>query len=171
MFIRAKQNTSPVDAANLSRRPGVTRRRGIALAEVLVGGIMLAIALGVVLTVSARSLSTQAAGQSRLVASWLADELLTMVLVEGPAQYGMMYDTTGRFDPPFEDFQYDLDIRFQGQVVPYKVQAVVSWGPRSNERVEVETLIAVRQGDPEQPRQPFERVDRDARYYDEDEYE
>ncbi len=68
------------------RRFGTSRRtrKGFALVDVIVGGAMLGIGLGAIISVTARSLTQQSDGERRLVASWLADELLNMVLLEGP---------------------------------------------------------------------------------------
>jgi hypothetical protein len=152
----------------LQRRPYRGRRRGIALADAIIGGIILGLGLSVVLTVASRSLAMHTDGEKRLVASWLADELLTMVLVEGPDNYAMLYDTSGSFAPPFEEFSYEVDIETPDRGMPYRVRAVVQWGRRARDAVAVDTLIARRLGDPEQLREPYEPVDREARYYEEE---
>ena len=141
------------------------RRRGVALLDALVGGAMLGVGLAVVLSVTSRSLSTQTDGEKRLAAAWLADELLTMVLVEGPDDYPLLYDTSGSFSSPFEEFTYDVGIESLGRGAPYRVSAVVRWTDRERDAIRVETLIALRNGEPDQPREPLERVDRFARYY------
>jgi hypothetical protein len=140
-------------------------RRGIALIDVLVGGIMLGIGLSVILTVTSRALSRQTDGEKRLVASWLADELLSMVLVEGPDMYGRLYDTSGTFGPPFDDFAYIVDIEDQGIGVPYLVSAVIrwpSWNP--SDQIEVQTLIDLPRGEPDMTHAPPEPLDREDRY-------
>ncbi len=154
-------------APRTDRRRGRPRshRRGVALLDALVGGAMLGVGLAVVLSVTSRSLSTQADGEKRLAAAWLADELLTMVLVEGPDTYPMLYDTSGSFGSPFEAFTYDVGIESLGRGAPYRVSAVVRWADRERDAIRVETLIALRNGEPEQPREPFEPVDRLERYY------
>jgi Tfp pilus assembly protein PilV len=147
-------------------RPVPRRRRGIALFDAIIGGVILGIGLSVLLSITARSLAMQTAGEKRLTASWLADELLAMVLVEGPDRYPMLYDTAGAFGPPFEEFAYEVDITNLGRDAPYQVNAFVRWSDRPRDQVQVETLIALRAGEFEQLREPLEPVDRDARYYD-----
>ena len=144
-------------------------RSGFALIDVIIGGVLLGIGLAVVITITTRSLHTQTNGEHRLVAAWLADELLNMVLVEGPIEYPQLYDTHGRFDPPFEAFQYDLDIEDNGLGEPFSVTAGIRWeSGRGYSRIQVETLIAPRLGDPIQPRAPIEPIDRESRYYDDE---
>ena len=153
---------------NSSHRSRPGDRRGAALFDAIVGGVMLAIGLSVVLSVASRALTMQNNGEHRLVASCLADELLSMVLVEGPDNYPMHYDTTGGFGEPFEEYSYEIDIEDIGRGAPYRVNARVSWGSRASESIRVETLIALRKGEPEQLREPLERVDRFERYFGEE---
>jgi hypothetical protein len=155
-------------AAGRRKTRGAIRRRGIALADAIIGGVMLGIGLSVVLSVASRSLAMQTDGEKRLTAAWLADELLTMVLVEGPDNYPMLYDTSGTFGPPFEEFSFEVDIDTPDRGMPYRVTALVQWGRRARDAVLVDTLIARRLGDPEQLREPYEPVDREARYYEDE---
>ena len=151
--------------------PPCTSRRGIALIDALAGGMLLAIGIAVLLTIASRAIAAQADGERRLAAAWLADEALNLVLVEGPEAFKQLYDTNGRFDPPFEVFSYDIEIDDNGVGQPYTVTATVRWAhARHVRQLEVQTMIAERQGDEEQPRAPVEPVDREARWYDEDEY-
>jgi hypothetical protein len=145
------------------------RRRGIALMDVIVGGVMLGIGLAVVLSVTTRSLARQTEGEKRLTAGWLADELLTLVLVERPDRFPMLYDTASTFEPPFEEFAYLVEIEDLGRGLPYRVAAVVSWSDRQRDLVRVETLLARRLGEQEEEiREPLEPVDREARYYEDE---
>ncbi len=145
------------------------RRRGFALLDVIVGGVMLGIGLSVVLSVTSRSLATQSDGEKRLVASWLADGLLAMVLVEGPVEYPKHYHPRGEFAPPFDGFEFEIDIEDIGPSEPFRVTATVRWpGWRSYREVTAQTLIAQRLGDSFQPRAPAEPVDRFARYYEDE---
>ena len=57
------------------------RRKGIALIDVIIGSVMLAVGLAVVISMSSRSLLRQSNAERQITASWLADELLTMALV------------------------------------------------------------------------------------------
>lgn len=145
------------------------QRRGFALVDVIIGGIMLAVGLSVLLTITSRSLAMQTRGEKRIIAAWLADEVLSMVLVEGPDNYALIYDTGGRFQTPFDEYEYEVELEELGRDLPYRVTATIWWGDRATEQVVVQTDIALRKGDPEQPREPLTPLDRDARYYDDDE--
>jgi hypothetical protein len=148
------------------RRP---RRRGLALAEALLGGVLLAAGMTVVMSLSVRAMRAQVSGEKRMVAAWLADDLLNMVVAEGPANYERTFDTRGAFEAPFEDYAFELILEDLGRGVPWRATAVVSWGERPEQSVIVETLVSVRLGDEEPPREPFEEVDRDARWLDDEE--
>jgi hypothetical protein len=131
---------------------------------------MLGIGLAAVISITSRALATQSDGEKRLQAAWLADELLNMVLVEGPKDYGVLYDMAGAFYEPFEEFGYTVDIEDVTPDLLYRVTATVSWGERERDFIEVQALISQRQGDPEQLREPLEPVDREARWYEDEEY-
>lgn len=144
-------------------------RSGFALIDVIVGGVLLAIGLGAVISLTTRSLTVQTDSEKMITASWLADELLSTVVVEGPVDFPKLFDTSSRFDYPFEEFDYDVIIDDQGIGQPFRVTAVVRWaGGRGERFVQVQTLISERGGDPEQPRAPVEPVDRMARWYPEE---
>lgn len=145
------------------------RRRGIALIDVIVGAVMLGIGITAVISVSTRALADQVEGEHQLVASWLADELLSMVLVDGPVQYPKIHDTYGTFDAPFELYEYELDIEEQGPRQPFRVTAHIRWPNASGQgEVAVETLIADRLAEEPVPRLPIEILDRESRYYEDD---
>ncbi len=148
-------------------------RRGFALMDVIIGGVMLSIGLGVVLTLATRALASQAQGERQLVAAWLLDELLAMVVVEGPVEFPHLQSTHGRFDPPFDEFEFDVNLEDLGVGQPFLVTATVSW-PRGREKrqVQAQTYIATRFVDPENPfedRFPLEPIDRIGRWYGDDE--
>lgn len=156
----------------MMQRPRVRprpRRRGIALAEALLGGMLLAAGMSVVMSLSTRALRAQVHGEKKMTAAWLADDLLNMVLAEGPTEFERSLDRRGTFEAPFDEFGYELLTEDLGRGVPWRVTAVVQWGDRPNESVTVETLIAVRLGDEEPPREPYEEVDRDARWFEDEE--
>lgn len=142
-------------------------RRGAALVDVLVGGVILSIGLGIAMSVASRSLASQTDGEKQMVAAWLADELLAMVVMEGPVAYPQLHDTAGRFDAPFDEYTFDVGIDDQGIGLPFRVTAHVRWDGRGD-GVQIETLIAQRQGDPIEIREPFEPVDREGRYLEYD---
>ena len=145
-------------------------RRGVALMDVILGGVMLGIGLTVVMSLASRSMAIQAHAQKQLTAAWLVDELLSMVLVEGPVDYPKIHSTSGRFDFPFEDYEFDVVIEDIGLRQPFRVTAYVRWPHHASFRqAQAQTYIAERLGDPNQIRMPLEPIDRIGRYYDEQE--
>ena len=80
-----------------SPRTQTRTRRGIALMDVILGALMLGIGLTVIVSLASRSISLQAQSQRQLTAAWLVDELLAMVLVEGPVTSPKLHATDGRF--------------------------------------------------------------------------
>ncbi len=143
------------------------RHRGVALMDAIIGGVMLGVGLAVVVSLASRSIAIQAQSQHLLTAAWLVDELLAMVLVEGPQDYPKLYATSGRFEFPFEDYEYEVHIEDIGLRQPYKVTASVRW-PHGDDfrQAQAQTYIAQRLGDPDQTRIPVEPIDRIARHYD-----
>jgi general secretion pathway protein I len=149
-------------------RVGATRHartRGFSLVDVMIGSVMLAIGLAVIISLNSRSLANQVEGERQLTASWLADELLSMVMVDGPVDFPKLNDVSGQFEEPFEDFRYDVDIEDKGISEPFLVTALVKWDGAGGERkVQVQTLIAERGGEPGEPRAPAEMIDREERW-------
>ena len=145
------------------------RSRGFALLDAIVGGVLLGIGLAVTVSLASQSLGAQAHGRHQVTAAWLADELLAMVVVEGPVEYPNLHPRSGRFDPPFEQYQYDIEIDDIGLGKPFRVTAVVRWsGGRDERHIAAQTYIAERKGDPFQIRAPLEPIDRIERYYGDD---
>jgi hypothetical protein len=139
--------------------------------DVILAGVMLGVGLAVMLSLASRTLAMQSQGQKQVVAAWLLDEVLSMVLVEGPVVYPQLYPTHGRFDPPFEDYEYEVDIEDIGLREPLRVTATVRWAHgREMRQVNAQTYIAERQGDPMETRAPLEPIDRLGRYYDDEGY-
>lgn len=154
---------------NTRRPPVVPRQRGFALIDVIVGGVMLGIGITAVITVTSRSLAAQMEGERQLTASWLADELLSMVLVEGPENYPKLHDTFGSFDVPFENYEFEVDLQDQGPRQPFRVTAHIRWpSPRGSREISVETLIAARLAEEPMPRMPIDILDRESRYFDDE---
>ena len=146
------------------------RRRAFVLADVLIGGVMLGIGLITIISLTTRSLARQTEGEKRVVASWLADEILSMAVVEGPDRYRMLYDLDGHFAVPHDDFSYRIDIDTPPEGVPYRVGVEIRWSDRPADVLFIETLIAYRDVAPEEElREPLEMLDREARY-DEQEF-
>lgn len=154
------------------RRQRRVQRRGFTLAEVIVGAIILGIGLAAVVSVSSRAMMNHTRGERMIVASWLADELLAMVLVEGPQAYLTRRNLEGAFEEPFEEYTYTMEIEYFSDVEPYRVTAVVGWPPYDDSSlVEIQTWMAARQtwDDEELPeRAPEEPIDRMRRYYDDE---
>jgi Tfp pilus assembly protein PilV len=149
----------PVD---LSRK-----RRGVALIDVIIGAVMLGVCLAVLISLTGRSLASQTDGEKRVIASWLIDEIFAMVLIEGPIEYARRYDRIGRFYKPFDEFGFEVQIEDLGPGNPHRVTASVGWeSMRGVQSITAQTLIAERLGDPDQPRKPKERVDRETRHYE-----
>ena len=95
-----------------------------------------------------------------------------MVIAEGPRRYSMRQPAEGRFDAPFEDYDYTLTIRSRGDWVPYEVTATVLWMDRVGPmQVTVQTLAAPRQGEEDDWAnwRPDEPLDRDARTWGDEE--
>ncbi len=152
------------------RRCDVSRRarRGFALVDVIIGGVLLSVGLAVIISLATRSLRTQTDGEKTLTASWLCDELLSLVVVDGPVNYPRLHDSNGQFEFPFQDFSYDVELANQGNNLPYIVTARVSWDD-GRRAVQVQSLIAERNEDPDELRAPPEPIDRDERWYGEEE--
>jgi hypothetical protein len=139
----------------------------VILLDVILAGLMLGVGLAVMLSLASRTLTMQNEGQKHLVAAWLADEVLSMVLVEGPVIYPQLYPTHGRCEPPFEDYEYEVYIEDIGLRQPLRVTATVRWvHGRDIRQISAQTYIAERLGDPLETRAPLEPVDRLGRYYD-----
>lgn len=149
------------------KKPTTKQHRGLALIDVIIGSSMLAIGLAVIISMSSRSLIRQGDAERQITASWLADELLTMALVIGPDEYAKTNPKNGRFDPPFNNFRYEIELEDASLYLPVKALASVYWEVSGTEHfVEIETLLARRHGDTVD-RLPVEPVDREARYWDE----
>ncbi|MDP7008998.1 MAG: type II secretion system protein [Phycisphaerales bacterium] len=142
-------------------------RRAFALMDVIIGAAILGVGLAVVISMSSRSLSRQVEAEKQIVASWLADELLSMILVEGPDIYEKVHPQQGACDPPFEHFYYEIELEDDGELLPVHARATISWDAVGGKHSSViETIIARRFGEPV-PRIPAEPVDREARYWEE----
>ncbi|HWB19896.1 MAG TPA: hypothetical protein VG711_06320 [Phycisphaerales bacterium] len=152
------------------RRPHRNHRGGFALIDAIIGAVILGIGLAVVISLTSRAVQRQIDGEKRTTAAWLADGLLNMVLADGPVDYGKRNDSSGRFDAPFDEFTYNVELKDQGVNVPFRVTATVSWDKdRGGGSIQVQSLISERGGDSYQPRRPLEPVDRDAKYHPDDE--
>lgn len=145
----------------------VSHRKGVALIDVIIGSAMLAVGLAVVISMSSRSLARQANAEKQITASWLADEILSMVIVVGPDEYAKAYPKHGQFEQPFDAFTYEIEIEDESLYLPVNATAIISWDAIGGKHsVEIETKIARRHGEPVD-RLPAEPVDRELRYWEE----
>jgi len=144
------------------------RRHGLALIDVIIGSVMLAVGLAIVISMSSRSLLRQGDAERQITASWLADEIFAMILVVGPEEYEKTYPDSGEFEQPFKQFSYQIEIE-EGATYysPVDAQVTIFWDVAGNKHnVKMETKIARRHGE-EQDRAPAEPIDREARYWEE----
>lgn len=163
-----QRRTRPTTTRSMTRSG--PRRRGIALVEAILGGVLLGIGMAVIMSLASRSMRVQVQGESRMTAGWLADDLLNMVVAHGPDEYRREFELEGEFDGPYEGFNYEVSLDDVGRGAPWRVSALVWWGSRPNERVLIETLVAPRLNEEEDPvREPEEEVDRDDRWFGDDE--
>lgn len=138
-------------------------RRGFALVDVIIAGVILAIGLTTLFSITTRSLRLQKEGEIQVVSASLLDTLLSTVLTEGPLDYVKLHSTNGRFDPPFSDFEYQVRLDDPGEGTAVNVRATVTH--ETGLEYSCETLIAVKLGEEPDPiREPEEMIDRQARY-------
>jgi hypothetical protein len=138
-------------------------RRGFALIDVIIAGMILAIGLTTLFTITSRSLRMQQAGEVQVVVASLLDSLLGTVLTEGPLDYPKLHSTNGRFDEPFAEYTYQVKLDDPGEGAPVHVEATVTHS--SGLAYSCETLIAVKLGEEPDPlREPEEPLDRILRY-------
>jgi hypothetical protein len=110
-----------------------------------------------------RAMEMQRRGEAEVIASSLLDGLLSQVLVDGVTEFPKLNATSGRFDPPFEDWEFEVLIDPEGLGDPYTVTALVR--DARGQAYSVETRIAPRLGeDPNPDRRPPEPFDRQSAY-------
>ncbi len=137
-------------------------RRGFAMLDAILGGVLLAVGLAAVVTLASRSLQMERRGEREVVAAALLDEILSEVLVEGPVDYPKVFDTAGACEAPFEDWEFEVVIEAQGLGDPHRVTAIVR-DPAGGEH-RCATLMAPRTNDEPRPtRKPTTPLDRDQR--------
>ncbi len=142
----------------------VVHPRAFALADVLVGTILLGVSLAAGVGLVGRALNSQRVGAELETAAMLADEQLEMVLAHGPDDYEGRFATRGECDTPFERYSYDVGVSGGSVSTPYEVSVRISWMSGAIARsITVETLAAARLGDETDPRRdpldPVERVE------------
>ncbi|MCA9295186.1 MAG: hypothetical protein KC983_01690 [Phycisphaerales bacterium] len=140
--------------------------------DAVAGGLILAVGLSVVIAMVSRALKAHRDGEKQMVAAWLADEKLNMVLMEGPDVFPKLHDTSGRYGAPFEDFAFEVVFDNPGDYEPYAVTVLIDWGDGNMQdgydQIAVDSIIARRFGDDVQLREPAEPIDREARYFPEE---
>lgn len=158
---------------NPTLRPSPRRRpaRGFALIDVIVGGLLLAVGLAAILSLGARSLNLHQRGEREVIAASLIDDLLGSILTDGPKDFPDLHEMRGTCEPPYEDFEFLVEIDEGSSGVPYKV-AVTVQHIATGDTWTVETLIAAKLGEEPDPiRTPVEPIDREQRYSDQEEAE
>lgn len=147
-------------------RPRTARlRRGWALIDVIVGGVILGVGLAAIISLAERSLAMQQRAEREIIAAQLLDGLLSEVLALGPVDWMMTQPSDGRCDDPHGDWEWSLTITKQGLGDPYRVYAVVT--DRNGQQYPVDTLMAPRITEDEEPaRTPETPIDRQGRYDD-----
>ncbi len=142
-------------------------KRGVALLDVILAALMLGIGLSVTMSLASQALRAEQTGERRMTAAWLADEALAMVVAVGPSLYVQSESTSGTFDPPFENYQWNLQMNQPNDWGPWDVSATVIWQDRSGPMsLNIATKIAQRQGevadDPFdwKPEEPLDREER-----------
>ncbi len=137
--------------------------RAFALMEVVIAGIILAIGLGSIVSLAARALMDQQRGERAVMAAALLDELLASVVVDGPEEWPKLHNLSGSCDPPWDDFEYQVEIEKAEPGAPCDVLAIVR-DPVGRE-FRCATRIALRLGDEPNPeRMPSEALDRQAHF-------
>ena len=146
-------------------RKSVRRRGGFTLIEVLIAGVILAIGMTTLLTLTSRAIGLQRRGEQKIVAAALLDELLSSVLTEGPQDFLRLQSTSGPCDPPYEDWEFAVDIENAVGSDPYRVLATVT--APDGRTYECGTLMAPKLGEtPDPDRVPPEPIDREGRWLD-----
>ena len=137
--------------------------RGFTLVEVMIAGVILAIGMTSLLTLTSRALSMQRRGEQKIIAAALLDEILGSVLTEGPQDFERIQSTSGPCEAPFEDWDFEVDIESAVGSDPFKVLATVI-APNGTS-YECATLIAPKLGEePDPDRAPIEPIDREGRW-------
>ena len=156
---------TPHTTAPRTRTGAPRARRGFALMDAVIAGVLLAIGMVTVLSVGGQAMTMQRRGEIDVRAASALDDILSGVLTEGPEAYEKLYPLSGAFDAgsPYQDFQFIIEIERGGAGVPARVLArVIHEGGRE---YSVETSIAEKRGEETDPvRTPVEPIDREARH-------
>lgn len=155
------------DRVHTNLRPALRprARRGFALMDAVIAGVLLSVGMITVLSVGGQAMNMQRRGEIDVRAASAMDELLAGVLTEGPEEYEKLHPMSGGFevDSPYADFEFSIEIERGGAGVPARVIARVKH--ESGRDYAIETSIAEKRGDePDPVRTPSEPIDREARY-------
>jgi hypothetical protein len=138
----------------------------------MLAALMLGVGLAVTLSIASTALQAEQTGERRLTASWLADETLAMVLAVGPRTYMLSEPMDGTFEPPFDRFDWVLELNQPSDWEAWEATATVTWQDRGGPlAVSIDTRIASRQGevsDDPYNWKPIEPLDREERVWGED---
>jgi type II secretory pathway pseudopilin PulG len=115
-----------------TNRTGSGRRRrastgGFTLIEMLVAGMILAMAVAVIATAVSHSYGSLADARDERRASTLMDDLLTKVDLIGPNRIATEGPHSGKFDGADERFSWSLDVSNRPQGHLYEITATVTW--------------------------------------------
>lgn len=145
----------------------IRRRRGFALLDAIIGGVLLALGLAGVVSLSQRALVMLQRGEREAVAAAMLDELLSQVLTEGPGGFARNRAAAGRMPPPWPDWEFTVDMESGGAGDPVEVTATVV--DPTGVRHRCITRIAPHD-DRQEPedRRPPEPIDRQARFEQKD---
>lgn len=147
-----------------SRTSHAVLRRGFALIDAVIGGLILAIGLAAILSLTSRAVWMQRGAEVQIISAWLLDEQLALVLTEGAEDFRELHPTFGTCEAPFDDYEFEVQIQDRGIGLPWRVTAVVRHVPTGAAFV-AETMVADRGGEEPNPeRAPPEPIDRQARY-------
>lgn len=139
-------------------------RRGFALIDGIVAGVLLGAALAVIIGLAGRALASQRLGAELHKAAMLADERLNLVLAVGPDRYESVFDARGVCEAPFGDYTYEVDLDAGQGSEPYSVEVLIRRASDNGVLARVQTLMSAARGeDPDPDREPdevIERVDR-----------
>ncbi|MCE9619396.1 MAG: hypothetical protein K8R92_05770 [Planctomycetes bacterium] len=137
-------------------------RRGFALLDAILGGVLLALGLAAVITLSQRSLVMLQRGEHEAQASALLDELLGQVLAEGPVQFARRRPIEGRCEAPWNEWSFSIDITSTGEGDAWDVMATVTDTHGVKHRCA--TKVAPRDVQTPPTRKPEQPIDRKERF-------
>ncbi len=144
------------------RRPHFAARRGFALIDAILGGLLLAFGLAAVVTLSQRSLAMLQRGEREAQASALLDELLGQVITEGPVEFARRRPVAGKCDEPWNDWTFTIDISSNGEGDAWDVLARVQDINGVEHRCA--TKVAPREVNDVPERKPEQPIDREDRF-------